>query len=88
MSKALVFFIATFLKIYLLLILFVFIMAFIRSWIPVHKIRNRLKSMPTLPANALAGIFGILTPSVHARPYPCLSVFWKQVSRWELHFLS
>lgn len=61
-SKALVFFFSTFLKISLLLILIVFIMALVRSLVPVHKIRNRLKSMPMLPANALAGFFGMLTP--------------------------
>jgi uncharacterized membrane protein YraQ (UPF0718 family) len=61
-SKALVFFITTFLKIYLLLILIIFVMALLRSWLPVHKIRNRLKSMPLLPANVFAGLFGILTP--------------------------
>ena len=61
-SKALVFFITTFLKIYLLLVLIIFVMAFVRSWLPVYKIRNRLKSMPLLPANVFAGFFGILTP--------------------------
>jgi uncharacterized protein len=62
LSNALVFFITTFLKISLLLILVIFIMALIRSWVPVTKIRNRLKSMSLLPGNALAGLFGILTP--------------------------
>jgi uncharacterized protein len=61
-SKALVFFITTFLKIFLLLVLIIFIMALVRSWIPEHKIRNRLRSMPLLPANAFAGLFGIITP--------------------------
>ncbi len=61
-SKALAFFITTFLKIYLLLVLIIFVMALIRSWLPVYKFRNRLKSMPLLPANVFAGFFGILTP--------------------------
>jgi uncharacterized membrane protein YraQ (UPF0718 family) len=61
-SKALVFLISTFLKIYLLLVLIIFVMALVRSWLPVYKIRNRLKSMPLLPANIFAGFFGILTP--------------------------
>jgi uncharacterized protein len=61
-SKALVFFLSTFLKIYLLLVLIIFLMALVRSWVPVHKIRNRLRSMHALPANILAGLFGILTP--------------------------
>lgn len=61
-SKALVFFITTFLKIYLLLVLIVFVMAIVRSWLPVHRIKNRLKSMPMLRANAVAGLFGVLTP--------------------------
>jgi uncharacterized membrane protein YraQ (UPF0718 family) len=62
MSNALVFFITTFLKIYLLLVLIVFIMALVRSWLPAYKFRDRLKSMPLLPANICAGLFGILTP--------------------------
>jgi uncharacterized protein len=37
-------------------------MALVRSWFPVEKIRNRLRSMPLLPANVLAGLFGVLTP--------------------------
>jgi uncharacterized protein len=61
-SKALVFFITTSLKIYLLLILIVFVMAIVRSWLPVYRIKNRLKSMPMLRANAVAGLFGVLTP--------------------------
>jgi uncharacterized protein len=61
-SSTLVFFISTFLKISLLLVLIIFLMALVRSWVPADKIRNRLKSMPLLPANALAGAFGILTP--------------------------
>jgi uncharacterized membrane protein YraQ (UPF0718 family) len=56
------FFITTFLKISLLLILIIFIMALARSWFPVEKIRDRLRSMPLLQANVLAGLFGILTP--------------------------
>jgi uncharacterized protein len=62
LSRALVFFMSTFLKIYLLLVLIIFLMALVRSWIPVHKIRNRLRSMPALPANIMAGLFGVLTP--------------------------
>jgi uncharacterized membrane protein YraQ (UPF0718 family) len=61
-SMTLVFFISTFLKISLLLVLIIFIMALVRSWVPADTIRNRLKSMPSLPANALAGVFGVLTP--------------------------
>lgn len=62
LSQALAFFITTFLKISLLLVLIVFIMELIRTWIPMHKIRNRLRSMSMLPANAMAGLFGVLTP--------------------------
>lgn len=62
LSQTLAFFITTFLKISLLLILIIFIMELIRSWIPMHNIQNRLRSMSTLPANAMAGFFGVLTP--------------------------
>jgi uncharacterized membrane protein YraQ (UPF0718 family) len=61
-SKAFVFFLTTSLKIYLLLILIIFVMAFVRSWLPVNRFRNRLQSMPMLRANAVAGLFGVLTP--------------------------
>jgi len=46
----------------MLLVLIVFIIALVRSWFPVEKIRDRLRSMPLLQANVLAGLFGILTP--------------------------
>jgi uncharacterized membrane protein YraQ (UPF0718 family) len=61
-SKALIFFIATFLKIFLLLVLIIFLMSLIRSWLPAYKFKNRLRSMPPLVANLFAGFFGILTP--------------------------
>jgi uncharacterized membrane protein YraQ (UPF0718 family) len=62
LSISLVFFFTTFLKIFLLLVLIIFIMSLVRSWFPVGKIRDRLRSMPLLQANVLAGLFGILTP--------------------------
>jgi uncharacterized protein len=61
-STILVFLMSTFLKIFLLLFLIIFVIALLRSWVPADKIRNLLKSMPLLSANALAGVFGILTP--------------------------
>lgn len=60
--QTLAFFITTFLKVSLLLILIIFLMELVRTWIPIHKIRNRLRSMSMLPANVLAGVFGVLTP--------------------------
>lgn len=61
-SRAIAFFISTVLKISLLLILIIFIMELIRTWVPMNKIRYRLRSMATFPANVLAGFFGVLTP--------------------------
>jgi len=60
--QSLVFFISTLLKISLLLVLVIFLISLARSWVPMDKIRNRLKSMPSVPAHFLAGLFGVITP--------------------------
>lgn len=69
------FFITTSLKIFLLLILMVFIISFIRSWLPAEKIKNKLTSMPALPANAVAGGLGVLTPYCSCSAIPMFISF-------------
>jgi len=61
-ATTLAFFIATLLKIFLLLGLIVFVMSLVRSFVPSTKIKDRLRSMPPLQANVYAGILGIFTP--------------------------
>jgi uncharacterized membrane protein YraQ (UPF0718 family) len=61
-SGSLEFFIYTLIKIFLLLVLVIFILSLIRTLIPTEKIKLRLQSMPPLQANVFAGILGVLTP--------------------------
>lgn len=69
------FFIITSLKIFLLLILMIFIIALIRSWLPLEKLKNKLTSMPALPANAMAGGLGVLTPYCSCSAIPMFISF-------------
>jgi uncharacterized membrane protein YraQ (UPF0718 family) len=62
LSQAMAFFIATFLKISLLLVFFLFLVSLLRSWFPVQKWRKRLMSVPPVISHFMAGFFGILTP--------------------------
>ena len=61
-TQTLSFFISTLLKIYLLLTFFIFIMALIRTYIPVHTVKRKLAGMHLLPAHITAGLSGVITP--------------------------
>ncbi len=61
-SKAASFFVLTCIKIFLLLILIVFILALIRSWISHHKIKKRIRSVSPFTGTVLGGLFGIAVP--------------------------
>jgi hypothetical protein len=61
-SATLVFFITTLLKISLLLVLIIFLMSLIRSWLPSHRVKKLLGSVHPAVSNVLAGLFGVLTP--------------------------
>lgn len=74
-SQFLYFFVVTSLKIFLLLVMLVFLIALIRSWLPTDKIRNRLSSMPMLHGNALAGCLGVLTPYCSCSAIPMFISF-------------
>jgi uncharacterized protein len=56
------FFITTLLKIFLLLVLMVFVMSFLRTWLPAYQVKKFLLSVPPLFSNILAGLLGVLTP--------------------------
>ena len=62
LTGTLSFFIATLLKIFLLLGLMIFLVSLLRTYFPVWKTRHWLTSIPSLPANAMAGVFGVITP--------------------------
>jgi uncharacterized membrane protein YraQ (UPF0718 family) len=75
LGQSLAFFINTSLKIFLLLTLVIFIMALIRSWFPLEKVRDRLLSMSLFRANLMAGVFGVLTPFCSCSAIPLFISF-------------
>jgi uncharacterized membrane protein YraQ (UPF0718 family) len=58
----LVFFVSTLLKISLLLVLVIFLLSLIRSWLPSFKVKKLLGSVHPVVSNILAGILGVATP--------------------------
>ena len=75
LAIALVFFISTLLKIFLLLGLIIFLVSLIRSYIPVHKSRKWLMAMPVLPGNVMAGTLGVVTPFCSCSAVPLFISF-------------
>jgi hypothetical protein len=75
LPQSLAFFISTLLKIFLLLILIIFLMALIRTWIPVEKIRDKLTGMPPLLSNAAAGALGVVSPFCSCSAIPVFISF-------------
>jgi uncharacterized protein len=75
LSQTLVFLITTCLKIYLLLVSVIFIMGMVRTYFPVQNIKRRLIAMPELPATAMAGLFGLLTPFCSCSAVPLFISF-------------
>ena len=75
LSLTLTFFITTFLKIYLLLIFVIFVMGMVRTFFPVQKTRKKLMDLPELPATAMAGLFGVLTPFCSCSAVPLFISF-------------
>ncbi|HEY3389423.1 MAG TPA: permease, partial [Prolixibacteraceae bacterium] len=62
LSDTLWFFISTLQKIFLLLILVIFLAGIVRSWFSPEKTRNVLAGKSQFAGNVLAAVFGILTP--------------------------
>jgi len=62
LGKAVNFFIFDSIKILLLLVIIVFVVAFLRTFIPPEKIRLFLSGKKTLTGNMIASLFGIITP--------------------------
>lgn len=75
LTGALVFFIATILKIFLLLVFLIFLISLVRTYFPVRKSRDRLMSMPMLPAHGMAGILGVFTPFCSCSAVPLFISF-------------
>lgn len=69
------FFLTTFLKVFLLLVLIIFIMGLIRTWIPMTLVRNRLIQLPPLSANCLAGLLGVISPFCSCSAIPLFISF-------------
>jgi uncharacterized membrane protein YraQ (UPF0718 family) len=61
-SATIVFFIATLLKILLLLVFVVFIISFFRTWLPAHRVKKFLLSVHPVFSNVMAGLLGVFTP--------------------------
>jgi len=74
-SKSLAFFILTTTKIFLLLALIIFLMAVIRTWLPVEKIRKKLLSMSSITANTAASLFGVVSPFCSCSAIPMFISF-------------
>jgi len=62
LATAVNFFIFDTIKIFLLLIVIIFCVSIIRSFLPPVKIKNMLSHKTTYIGNILAGLFGIITP--------------------------
>jgi Predicted permeases len=62
LGNTLYFFLSTFLKILLLLVLMIFLMGVVRSFFSPEKTRKALEGKPLFAGNVMAGAFGILTP--------------------------
>ena len=62
LSEAVNFFIYETMKVFFLLAVIIFAVSFIRSFLPPEKIRRILSAKRKLYGNALAAIFGIITP--------------------------
>lgn len=75
LPSTIVFFISTLLKIVILLVAIIFIMAMVRTFFPVEKVRKQLSGMADLPATIMAGIFGVLTPFCSCSAVPMFISF-------------
>jgi hypothetical protein len=62
LANALIFFIADVIKIFILLVVIIFIVSYIRSYLPQEKIKKILSHKHQFTGNILASIFGIFTP--------------------------
>ena len=87
-SNTLIFFLATLLKVFLLLVLIIFVMGVIRTWIPVAKIRKSLKKLPSYAANGLAGLLGVISPFCSCSAIPMFISFLEAGNPWESLSLS
>lgn len=74
-SGTVIFFLSTLLKVFLLLILIIFVMVFLRTWVPLTKIRKVLTRMHPIIANCLAGLFGVISPFCSCSAIPLFISF-------------
>ncbi|QDF30136.1 permease [Halarcobacter anaerophilus] len=62
LTQALHFFIFDTVKIFILLIVIIFLVSYLRTWFNVEKVRAYLQGKSEFTGNVLASIFGIITP--------------------------
>lgn len=62
LAKTLTFFISDVLKIFILLLVIIFIVSFIRTYLPQDKVRSFLAKQNKYVAHLLASLFGLITP--------------------------
>lgn len=77
LANSLQFFIATFLKISLLLVIAIFIMGVVRTYFSPEKTKKVLDGKPLLLGNSMAGILGIVTPFCSCSAIPLFLGFVK-----------
>lgn len=74
-ADALWFFLGTFLKISLLLVLVIFLAGIVRSWFSPEATRRKLEGKPLFTGNVLAGLLGIVTPFCSCSAIPLFLAF-------------
>ncbi len=78
LTQALHFFIFDTVKIFILLIVIIFLVSYLRTWFNVEKVRAYLQGKSEFTGNVLASIFGIITPFCTCSAIPLFLGFYKQ----------
>lgn len=69
------FFVSTFLKISLLLLLFIFVLSLIRTWLPAYKVKKFVQERNPFISAILAGLAGVVTPFCSCSAVPAFIGF-------------
>src|SRR5450756_1048715 len=80
-TEAIHFFVYDIPKIYLLLVVIVFVVAMLRTWIPAEKIKRLLVHRHQFVGNILASSWVSSPPSARVRPFRCLLDSWSPAYR-------
>jgi uncharacterized membrane protein YraQ (UPF0718 family) len=74
-SDVVIFFLTTTIKVFLLLLMVIFLAGLIRTWLNITKIRNKLNKLPPLLANLIAGLLGVISPFCSCSAIPVFISF-------------